>query len=340
MKAMATNQTISWFYQRFKEGSLELSASFQRNPVWLQRQKDYLIETILLELPVPEIYVINRVNPAGETKWIVVDGQQRLRTVLEFVQGELTISISEDAYKHIKTFSNLSDEGKTQFWRFPMVVRDLEDSTNLNVRDLFERLNKWSTNLNDQELRNARFSGQFLEAVQEIGNSEFWTGSGIFSLNDIRRMIDLEFIGVLLSTMIGGIYNRKDRLDEFYTNYDKEFEDRTSYVNRFERNLSFLETVLPKIKSTRWKNKADFYTLFLFADSSAAQFSDASGQNKLSEGLSKFEENLSRAKEDPDKTEKDYTDYLDASSYGSNDKEKRVRRSRILKQVLLNPQDS
>ena len=67
MKAIASNQTITWFYQRFKENALELSPDFQRNPVWQQPHKDYLIETILLQLPVPEIYMVNRIKPTGES---------------------------------------------------------------------------------------------------------------------------------------------------------------------------------------------------------------------------------------------------------------------------------
>ena len=73
MKAIASNQTITWFYQRYKENALELSPDFQRNPVWQQPQKDYLIETILLELPVPEIYMVNRIKPTGESTYVVVE---------------------------------------------------------------------------------------------------------------------------------------------------------------------------------------------------------------------------------------------------------------------------
>ncbi len=108
MKSLATNQNVSWFYQRFQEESLELSAEFQRNPVWLKPQKDYLIETLLLDLPMPEIYVINKVTSIGESSWIVVDGQQRLRTILEFVIGELKVDIQVEQYNHIHYFNDLT----------------------------------------------------------------------------------------------------------------------------------------------------------------------------------------------------------------------------------------
>lgn len=98
MKAIATNQTIQWFYQRFKEDALVLSPEFQRNPVWQPPQKEYLIETILLDLPVPEIYILNRITSAGESTYVVVDGQQRLRTILEFVTEEFIIKTPSDLF--------------------------------------------------------------------------------------------------------------------------------------------------------------------------------------------------------------------------------------------------
>jgi len=49
---------------------------------------------------------------------------------------------------------------------------------------------------------------------------------GLFSVNDVRRMSDLEYISILFSTLIGGIYNRKDQLDEYYTQYEEEFNEK------------------------------------------------------------------------------------------------------------------
>jgi len=331
MKAMATNQNIAWFFQRFKEGSLELSADFQRNPVWQKPQKDYLIETILLELPVPEIYIVNRVNAAGDSKWIVVDGQQRLRTIIEFVTNELEVTISIQPFKNVSKFFDLSDDQKTRLWRYPMVIRDLEDSTDGNVRDLFQRLNKYSITLTDQELRNARFRGLFLKAVNNLSENEFWTTAGLFSANDIRRMLDLEYISILLTTMIGGIYNRKDRIDEFYIMYEKEFDEIDFYTNRFIKSIETIDALLPNIKRTRWKNKSEFYTLFLLVDGHPEAFDTPDKMAAQAAKLNVFSEKLIQIRENSEASTPELTDYLDASTYGTNDKEKRIRRLKILK---------
>src|SRR5207249_10762674 len=84
----STEQTISWFRDRYREGSLEIRPPYQRKPVWVGRQKCYLIESILMGLPVPEIYVQQTTSADGSTTYAIVDGQQRIRTVLQFIGSD------------------------------------------------------------------------------------------------------------------------------------------------------------------------------------------------------------------------------------------------------------
>ncbi len=331
MKSIASNQSISWFYQRNKEQVLELSPDFQRNPVWLQPQQEYLIETILLSLPMPEIYMVNRIKPSGESKFVIVDGQQRLRTILEFIEDKFEIKKTIDGFRGISKFSDMTDEQKVPFWRYSIVVRDLEDSKDKEIRDLFQRLNKFSFVLTDQELRNARFKGEFLKAIKSINEHDFWVTSGLFSANDIRRMLDLEYISILLVTLIGGIFNRKERLDEFYGMYEDEFEDSAYYQNQFEGIIGIIEDILPDIKKTKWKNKAYFFALFLCIDELGIKKEDA---NTICTELTSFEQQVQAAKTDPDSADEKFAQYLDAATYGTNDKEKRIRRFKILRDYL------
>src|SRR5262245_21721793 len=74
-----THRTVSWFRKTFLNDELELSAPFQRNPVWTDIQKAYLIDTILNGLPIPELYMQDVGNEEGDERHIVVDGQQRVR---------------------------------------------------------------------------------------------------------------------------------------------------------------------------------------------------------------------------------------------------------------------
>jgi uncharacterized protein with ParB-like and HNH nuclease domain len=115
MKGMASNQNVAWFYQKYKEGLLELSPKFQRKRVWLAIHKDYLLETIFRELPIPEIYYVNKINPeSGESIIEIVDGQQRIGSVLDFATGNYTIQNPISGFENIKNFNDLnSDQNKS-----------------------------------------------------------------------------------------------------------------------------------------------------------------------------------------------------------------------------------
>src|SRR6266496_4807619 len=85
MKHASRTQSISWFQEHYKLGRLELRPPFQRKPVWANKQRNYLIESILMDIPIPEVYIQVTQAEDGSEQYGVVDGQQRLRTVLQFV---------------------------------------------------------------------------------------------------------------------------------------------------------------------------------------------------------------------------------------------------------------
>src|SRR6266849_3820895 len=78
-------QSISWFQDQYKACRLELRPPFQRKPVWTDKQRSSLVESILMNIPIPEVYVQVTQNNEGGELYGVVDGQQRLRTILQFV---------------------------------------------------------------------------------------------------------------------------------------------------------------------------------------------------------------------------------------------------------------
>lgn len=100
MKFSSNPQAISWFRDKYKAGDLKLRPPYQRKPVWAARQKCYLIESILLGLPVPEIFIHQTTDEDGNTKHAVVDGQQRIRTVLQFVGFETRPHVGPDDETH------------------------------------------------------------------------------------------------------------------------------------------------------------------------------------------------------------------------------------------------
>jgi hypothetical protein len=151
MKSVASIQKIAWFRREESVGTLDLSPQFQRRPVWTEEQASYLIDTILSALPMPEIYIRSSSNAKGDIRYEVIDGQQRIRSVLLFGTNDLELSGDLVSAKWAgKRFDDLSESEKSNFWDYDIVARDVSGATDLEIRDLFKRLNINSVVLNDK----------------------------------------------------------------------------------------------------------------------------------------------------------------------------------------------
>src|SRR5439155_17107472 len=269
---------LNWFRDRYRDNTLKIKPPYQRKPFWAARQKCYLIESILMGLPVPEIYIQQTTSPEGETTYAIVDGQQRVRTVLQFIGSETDPDVQEfnkfvldklgdsSKWKNL-SFADLEPEEKRVFYGYRFAVRYLNTDSDDEVRDMFRRLNKFLTPLKPQELRNATYMGPFIQLAVKLADNEYWAENRIVTPASIRRMGDVEFISELLIGVLHGPQGGSERIiDEYYIqyeDYEDEFPQQRRVHKLFEETLSTIQQILPDIKETRWSNKTDFYTLFV-----------------------------------------------------------------------------
>ena len=187
-----TTHNISWFKKASDSDELEMSPPFQRNPVWTDRQKSFLIDSILNGYPIPELYIQEKISADGSTKYVIVDGQQRIRAVLGFIAGEFEIHEEESTKWATFTFEDLSEEDRVAFYSYKFVVRSLPDISDEEIRSIFQRINKNNVALNQQELRQSTYSGKFIKTMNKISDKEYWKDIGLFSAEKVRRMLDVE----------------------------------------------------------------------------------------------------------------------------------------------------
>lgn len=261
-----THRTVNWFRKAFDEEELTLSPPYQRQAVWTDLQKAYLIDTILNGLPIPELYMQDIGDDAGREEHIIVDGQQRIRAVLDFLEGQYTLSGADvtPAWRD-RSFDELTPDQKKAIFGYKFVVRVLPaDLRDEEIRSIFSRINKNVVSLNDQELRNATYSGEFIGAIQEMSdNDALWSRFGVFSANDTRRMLDQEFISELSAAYLHGVQNKKDKLDQYYIQYEESFERRQEIIEVFSATSNEIARIVENLRQTRWRKRSDFYTLFL-----------------------------------------------------------------------------
>lgn len=351
MRFSPSPQLISWFRDRYLDGSLKIRPPYQRGPVWAKKQKCYLVESVLLGFPIPEIYVQSTTTADGKSTFAIVDGQQRIRAILQFIGVEsdpneeefnkfLLDKLPDGSPWKDKSFTELTPTEKSTFYSYELAVRLLHTESDVELRDMFQRLNKYLTPARPQELRNARFSGPLVRMVEALANDEYWAENRIVSPQLIRRMGDFEFISELVIGVLHGPQAGSAAvIDEYYTtyeDYDDEFPEQRRAKQFFEKTLELIRKVFPNIKETRWGNKTDFYTLFV-GIATLLKSDDLPPRNypRVASALNQFAEEINlRLSNERAKVSEDAVSYVRAVEKGANDKARRAERHRALLNVI------
>ncbi|PDP74253.1 hypothetical protein CLI79_10525, partial [Porphyromonas gingivalis] len=219
----------------FKDSSLIVDTSYQRRSVWLERDKIRLIETILMGLIIPEVYFWDaETDPdTGKTITHIVDGQQRINAIVQFIGNEFRLSkehlTSEDIKEKYgdKRFENLSNDDKVIIWSFNLSIVSIKNKERDEIRNIFYRLNLTNYSLNDQEKRHSNTWGLFADLTQEIVELPFWIDYKLFNYGDIKRMKNDEFCSSLILLARKGIINQTNQspLNEAYTDYASNYPE-------------------------------------------------------------------------------------------------------------------
>jgi len=334
---------VSWFYGEHQKGTLILKPKYQRNPIWSIGQKCFLIDSLISGCPIPQVYINIKTEGRGKDKktiYEVIDGQQRLRAILEYIGEEWALiataarayPVSTEYKNHIdKRYPELPERLQSAIWDYPIAVQEIRGWDDIEIRAMFRRLNYVNERLNAQELRHSQYFGEFNEAVEELAKDDFWDDIQLFSRRDSQRMKDVEFVSELFVIVLDGIQDQQRTLDRFYADYDVVFPRRARYIAKFRQVEASLRTLGKAISETRFRNKSDFYSLFAAAltlnDGSAvvADLSHAAGR------LTK----LSRALEaDPEALTGTPLQYYGSVTEGANKLPKRKARQEILSGLL------
>jgi hypothetical protein len=170
---------------------------FQRGWVWKPVQASRLIESFLLGLPVPAIFV----HKERSQKQVVIDGQQRLRTISGHFEGKLPDG-SDFYLRGVspqwegKYYSDLSEAERRRLRDSVLrqvIVEQLDPEDNTSIYHIFERLNTGGTGLTPQEVRNCTYHGPFNDLMVKLNEDTTWRyifGTG----NADARMRDVEII--------------------------------------------------------------------------------------------------------------------------------------------------
>lgn len=263
---------INW--QKHKE--LEIAPWYQRRSVWNRAQKSYLINTLFEQKPIPTLYFRHSVDlEQDKSMREAVDGQQRIRAILEYLDDAFPALHPEHGRK--VTYSKLTSNQKRELRETKLSGGWLLGATDSDVIEVFGRINSVSKSLNAQEKRNAEYSGdckQFClkQAAQRVN---LWRDLGIFSANDIARMQEVEFVSDLVFNFLHGLSDFKGKnLDDMYKLHDDSFPESDRIANRLESCFSKIAALSSScIKDTIFSRAPIFFSLVIVLDSSKSRIS-------------------------------------------------------------------
>ncbi|WP_162250673.1 DUF262 domain-containing protein [Lysobacter sp. Root604] len=262
-RTYSINDFVEWDTQK----KLELNPKFQRRPVWTPKAKSFLMDTILRGKPIPKVFIRQKINVTTKTSIReVVDGQQRLRTILSFVKDGFTVSKRQNPEHGGLLFSQLDEEVQAQLLAYEVSVDLLINLPDPEILDIFSRLNSYAVVLNEQEKINADHFSQFKVLADRIGHkyNSYWTDQGILTSNQIMRMLEVNLVADLLIAMLEGIKSKK-QVKKFYDQYETTFEhDADELEARFDRIIGAIGEIYPEgLSDTEFRRPHLFYSLFV-----------------------------------------------------------------------------
>ena len=219
--------TLETWHQMWQDGEI-IIPEFQRGYVWKPVQASRLIESFLLGLPVPPVFLYGKYRSLER---LVIDGQQRLKSVIYFLEGRfgadtpfprkefrLTGLSPESPYRE-RTFADLDPIGRKWVKNAGLrvvIVESVKPGDYTSVYPIFERLNSGGTALSNQELRNGVNGGRLVEFLRELNRDPQWRQILGKTKPDLRER-DVELLVRFLALRNGGGYRKpmKDYLSRF-----------------------------------------------------------------------------------------------------------------------------
>lgn len=270
--------TVDELVRRVTRRRIEIAPAYQRQFRWDDERQSRLVESLLLGIPVPPLFMATNVDVSEGTRWEVVDGLQRLLSLVNFIgddEARLAVAFGKERPRlalsglekltmlERREFRDLPADVQTGLEDRPVRVIVLNDKSDLQVRfDLFERLNTGGIRLTDHEVRECVFVGDFINLLGELsGTQDFKTLVRLQKSNQqdgTAQEFVLRFFA-FHDRYKSFEHSVKDFLNE-YCEEGAKSPRRDSRTRLFETTFSYLAEVFPEgLKSRKGTTAVNLY---------------------------------------------------------------------------------
>lgn len=275
VKTQNIEYDLDTILKRIKSGTIKLDPDYQRRHRWTLETSSRLIESLILNIPIPAIFISQDIDVDDEvddstSRYTVIDGQQRLTAIYDYLSGQF-------ALVGLETLSELNGS----FYKDlpPFLIRRLEERTIKCLRidstvdsqvkfDIFERLNTGSVKLEAQELRNAIARGPFNKLIKEL--AEFPEFRNLIQVNDddpdssvkVQKMEDVELVLRFFALKDSGYKNLKKGFKAFLTDALVRFnglndQDLKRLSQDFKTYMRFIDETAGSKAFSKWRIDGD-----------------------------------------------------------------------------------
>ncbi|MBR5949537.1 MAG: DUF262 domain-containing protein [Clostridia bacterium] len=249
LNTISYDYSVQYLYELMKRGKIILEVPFQRQQIWTTDKSSSLIESVIMNVPIPPLYFAEEEN--GD--WLVVDGLQRLSSIRKYYDNEFALTklevlteLNKLKYKDLPPKSrSLLDDGMLR-------VNVIRKDSHMDIKyDIFMRLNRGAVTLNYQELRNCMYRGRLNDAAKELCSENEDFMKILRQKKPNSRYLDAEFIiryfaisDNLKTDSNGDVYldGYRGKLVQYLNEYmnlhkDCTEEEKESYKNRFNETI-------------------------------------------------------------------------------------------------------
>jgi hypothetical protein len=225
MQRRPSTQDLTWLLDLHRNKQLDIDPPYQRRSVWTRRDMQFFLDTIFRNYPSPAIFLHKTISDTGQSTYHVVDGKQRIQTILNFVDDKLKVADDfGDTRLDGKRWSELQGEPtlRQALWNYQITVEMIDAADGSVVNEVFDRLNRNARRLTRQELRHAKFEGWLITEAETESAQDAWRRLRVTSTTRSRRMTDTQFLSELMLVVLEArvLGFDQDTLDDLYAKYD------------------------------------------------------------------------------------------------------------------------
>lgn len=266
--------SLANFWENYQLDKYDFEPGYQRDSVWSEEKQSFLIDSILKNIPIPPIFLHQLIDDeTGKTTYAVIDGKQRLLSIINFIKGTINSSsdgeespLYDDKLAGID-FRDLDSEElldvRRSFWRYTIPIEYIDTSDKDTIDSIFDRLNRNGEPLQGQELRRAGYYGTpILDTVEKLAKNSFWEER--LKHVDVKRMEDREFISEIIFFLLEGGPLKSDQkeLDKLYEKYKGDDTDWSNLIEEFNSITAFMKDLNVNYKERKVNGVSHLYALW------------------------------------------------------------------------------